>query len=187
LDCEHSELLTHDLATLAGKKNDATFGGNTMDTPRKKIKRITFSSTKTLEDLTTRLEDLMESETTVSQTVSTNLKSVMLKADYDEDLAQEWVSMSHLYIISLLGFQYYVGLHTHLWKIATTYIWQHTEFADGSAFQRGASDTSDPWDPPPSGVYNLYLPLGPKRQKFPFLQNWGYDEQGAPLGVRNSR
>jgi hypothetical protein len=51
----------------------------------------------------------------------------MLKAGYDEDLAREWVPMSHLYIISLLGFQYYVGLHTHLWKIATTYSWRHAE------------------------------------------------------------
>jgi hypothetical protein len=35
--------------------------------------------------------------------------------------------MSHLYIISLLGFQYYVDLHTHLWKAATTYRWRHAE------------------------------------------------------------
>jgi hypothetical protein len=35
--------------------------------------------------------------------------------------------MSHLYIISLLGFQYYVGFHTHLWKVATTYSWRHAE------------------------------------------------------------
>jgi hypothetical protein len=35
--------------------------------------------------------------------------------------------MSHLYIISLLGFQYYVDLHTHLWKVATIYIWCHAE------------------------------------------------------------
>jgi hypothetical protein len=35
--------------------------------------------------------------------------------------------MSHLYRISLLGFQYYVGLHTHLCKVATTYRWLHAE------------------------------------------------------------
>jgi hypothetical protein len=35
--------------------------------------------------------------------------------------------MSHLYRISLLGFQYYVGLDTHLWKVATTYSWRHAE------------------------------------------------------------
>jgi hypothetical protein len=35
--------------------------------------------------------------------------------------------MSHLYRISILGFQYYVGLHTHFWKIATTYSWSHAE------------------------------------------------------------
>jgi hypothetical protein len=37
------------------------------------------------------------------------------------------VPMSHLYRISLLGFQYYVSLHTHLWKVATTYSWLHAE------------------------------------------------------------
>jgi hypothetical protein len=51
----------------------------------------------------------------------------MLKAGYDEDLAREWVPVSHLYRISLLGFQYYVGLHTHLWKVDTTYSWRHAE------------------------------------------------------------
>jgi hypothetical protein len=51
----------------------------------------------------------------------------MLKAGYDEDLAREWVPMSHLFIVILLGFLYYVGLHTHLWKVATTYSWHHTE------------------------------------------------------------
>jgi hypothetical protein len=51
---------------------------------------------------------------------------MMLKAGYDEDLAREWVLMSHLYRISL-GFQYYVGLHTHLLNIATTYSWRHVE------------------------------------------------------------
>jgi hypothetical protein len=35
--------------------------------------------------------------------------------------------MYHLYRIILLGFQYYVGLHTYLWKVATTYIWRHEE------------------------------------------------------------
>jgi hypothetical protein len=96
-----------------------------MDTQWKQVKRITLSSIKTLEDLTTRLEDLRDSETTLSQTVVTNLESVMFTAGYDEYLAREWVPMSHLYIISLLGFQYYVGLHTHLWKVVTTYSWRH--------------------------------------------------------------
>jgi hypothetical protein len=59
--------------------------------------------------------------------VGTNLESVMLKAGYNEDLDREWVPMSHLYRISLLGFQYYVGSHTHLWKVATTYSWRHAE------------------------------------------------------------
>jgi hypothetical protein len=59
--------------------------------------------------------------------VGTNLESVILKAGYDEDLVREWVPMSHLYRISLLGFQYYVGFHTHLWKVATTYSWRHAE------------------------------------------------------------
>jgi hypothetical protein len=51
----------------------------------------------------------------------------MFKSGYDEALARKWVPMSHLYRISLLGFQYYVGLHTHLWKVATTYSWRHAE------------------------------------------------------------
>jgi hypothetical protein len=114
LDGEHSGILNHSLTTLVGKQNDEAFGGNTMDTQWKQVKRITLSSVKTLEDLTTRLEDLRDSETTLSQTVGTNLESVMLKAGYDEDVAREWFPMSHLYTISLLGFQYYVGLHTHL-------------------------------------------------------------------------
>jgi hypothetical protein len=59
--------------------------------------------------------------------VGTNLEFVMLKAGYDEDLAREWVPMSHLYRISILGFQYYVGVHTLLWKVATTYSWRHAE------------------------------------------------------------
>jgi hypothetical protein len=109
------------------KQNDEAFGGNTMDTQWKQVKHITLSSIKTLEDLTTRLEDLRDSDTTLSQTVGTNLESVMLKSGYDEDLAREWVPMSHLYRISLLGFQYYGGLHTHLWKVATTYSWCYAE------------------------------------------------------------
>jgi hypothetical protein len=127
LDGEHSDLLTHALATLVVKKNDEAFGGNNMDTQWKQVKRITLSSVKTLEDLTTLLEDLRDSGTTLSQTVGTNLESVMLKAGYDEDLAREWVPMSHLYRISVLGFQFYVGLHTHLWNVATTYSWRHAE------------------------------------------------------------
>jgi hypothetical protein len=67
-----------------------------------------------------RLEDLRDSETTISKTMGTNLEYVVLKAGYDEYLSREWIPMSHLYIIILLGFQYYVGLHTHLWKVATT-------------------------------------------------------------------
>jgi hypothetical protein len=106
-----------------GKQNDEAFGVNTMDTKWKQVKCITLSSIKTLEDVTTRLEDLRDSETTLFQTVGTNLESVMLKAGNDEDLAREWVPMSHLYRISLLGFQYYVGFHTNLWKVATTYSW----------------------------------------------------------------
>jgi hypothetical protein len=106
LDGEHSDLLTHALTTLVGKQNDEAFGGNTMDTQWKKVKRITLSSVKTLEDLTTLLEDLRDSENTLSHTVGTNLECVMLKAGYDEDLTREWVPISHLYRISLLGFQY---------------------------------------------------------------------------------
>jgi hypothetical protein len=122
LDGEHINFLTHVLATLF-----EAFGGNIMDTQWKQVRRITLSSIKTLEDLTTRLEYIRDSETTISQTVGTNFESVMLKAGYDEDLAREWVPISHLYIISLLGFQYYMGLHTHLWKVATTYSWRHAE------------------------------------------------------------
>jgi hypothetical protein len=110
-----------------GKQNDEAFGGNTMDTQWKKVKHITLSSINTLEDFTTWLEDLRDSDTTLSQTVGTNLESLMFKYGYDEDLAREWVPMSHLNIISLLGFQYYVGLHTHLWKVATTYSWRKAE------------------------------------------------------------
>jgi hypothetical protein len=86
-----------------------------------------LSFIKTLEDLNTHLEELRDSEATLSQTVGTNLEFVMFKAGYDEDLAREWVPMSHLYRTSLLGFQYYVGLHTHLWKVSATYSWIHAE------------------------------------------------------------
>jgi hypothetical protein len=118
---EHSDILTHALTTLVGKQNDEAFGGNIMYTQWNQGKRITLSSIKTLEDLTTRIEDIRDSETTLSQTVGANLESVMLEAGYDEDLPREWLPMSHLYRISLLGFQYYVCLHTHPWKVATTY------------------------------------------------------------------
>jgi hypothetical protein len=127
LDGEHSDFLTRALTTLLGKENDEAFGGNTMDTQCKQVKRITLSSIKTLEDLTTRLEYLRDGETTLSETVGINLESVMLKAGYDEDIAKEWYPISHLYIISLLGFQYYVGFYTHLWKVSTTYSWYHAE------------------------------------------------------------
>jgi hypothetical protein len=110
-----------------GKQNDEAFGGNNMDTQWKQFKRITLSSVKTLEYLTTRLEDLRDTETTLSHNVGTNIEYVMFKYGYDEDLSREWVPMSHLYRISLLGFQYYVGLHTHLCKVATTYNWSHAE------------------------------------------------------------
>jgi hypothetical protein len=121
LDGEHSDLLTHALTNLVRKKNDEAFVGNTIDTQWKQVKRITLSSVRNLEDLTTRLEDLIDRETTLFQTVGTNLEYVVLKAGYDEYLARGWVPMSHLYRIRLLGFQYYVGLHTQLWKVATTY------------------------------------------------------------------
>jgi hypothetical protein len=97
-----------------------------MDTQWKQVKRITLSSIKTLEDLTTRLENLRYIETTVFQTVGTNPEAVMLKAGYDEDLTREWVPIYHLFKISLLRFQYYVCLYTHLQNIANTYIWRHT-------------------------------------------------------------
>jgi hypothetical protein len=58
-----------------------------MDTQWKQVKCINLSSVKTLEDLTTRLEDLRDCEKNLSQTVRTNLESVMLKAGYDEDMA----------------------------------------------------------------------------------------------------
>jgi hypothetical protein len=59
--------------------------------------------------------------------MGSKLESVMLKAVYDEDIAREWVPMSYFYRIILLGFQYYVGLHTHVWKVATTYRCIHAE------------------------------------------------------------
>jgi hypothetical protein len=73
LDGEHSDLLTHAITTLVGKQNDEAFGGNNMDTQWKQVKRITLSSIKTLENLTTRLEDLRDSKTTLFRTVGTNL------------------------------------------------------------------------------------------------------------------
>jgi hypothetical protein len=54
--------------------NDEAFGGNAMDTQWKQVKRITLSSIKKMEDLSTRLEDLTDSDTTISQTVGTNLE-----------------------------------------------------------------------------------------------------------------
>jgi hypothetical protein len=51
----------------------------------------------------------------------------MLKAVYYKDLAREWVPMYLLYMIILMGYQYYLGLHTNLWKVATTYSWKHAE------------------------------------------------------------
>jgi hypothetical protein len=98
-----------------------------MYTQLKQVKHITLSSIKTLEDLTTWLEDLRDSDTTLSQTVGPYLESVKLKAVYDEDPAREWFITSHLYRISLICFHYYVGLHNHLWKIANTYSWRHAE------------------------------------------------------------
>jgi hypothetical protein len=74
LDGEHSDLLTHALITLVGKQNDEAFGGNTMDTQWKQVKRITLSSIKTLEVLTTRLEDTRDIENTLYQTVGSNLE-----------------------------------------------------------------------------------------------------------------
>jgi hypothetical protein len=66
LDGEHSYLLTHALTTLVGKQNDEAFVGNTMETQWNQVKRITLSSIKNLEDLTTRLEDLRYSENIMS-------------------------------------------------------------------------------------------------------------------------
>jgi hypothetical protein len=59
LDGRHSDLLTRALTTLVGNQNDKAFGGNTMDTQWKQVTCITLSSIKTLEDLTTRPEDLL--------------------------------------------------------------------------------------------------------------------------------
>jgi hypothetical protein len=96
LDGEDSDLLNHALTTLVGKQNGDDFGGNTMDTQWKQVKCITFSSIKTLEDLITQLKDLRDNKNIMSQTVGTNLESIVLKAGYDEDLAREWVPMSHV-------------------------------------------------------------------------------------------
>jgi hypothetical protein len=73
-----------------------------MDTQWKKVKRITLGSVQTLEELTTRMEDLRDVEAILSQTVSTNLESVMLTAGYG--LCIDWVPMYVLYSISLLGY-----------------------------------------------------------------------------------
>jgi oligoendopeptidase F len=125
LDGEHSDLFNHALTTLLEKKNDEAFEVNTMDTQWKQDTHITLSFIKTLEDLTPRVEALRDSATTLTQTLGTNLESVMFKSGYDEDIARVWVPISHLYRISLICFQYYVGLHTHLWKVATNYSWIH--------------------------------------------------------------
>jgi hypothetical protein len=44
-----------------------------METQWKQVKRITLSSIKTLEDLTTQQKDLRDIKATLSQTVGTNL------------------------------------------------------------------------------------------------------------------
>jgi hypothetical protein len=64
----------------------------------------------------------------------------------------------------LCGFAYSTLEDIHYLQLATCRI------ADGTICQRDAPDTSVPWDPPTSGVSNLYLPPGPKRKMFPFLQ-----------------
>jgi hypothetical protein len=46
LDGEHSYILSHTLTTLVGKQHDEAFGGNTMDTQWKQVKRITLSYIK---------------------------------------------------------------------------------------------------------------------------------------------
>jgi hypothetical protein len=61
------------------------------------------------------------------QTVSTNLEYAMLKAGYDEDLAREWVPVPYLYWMGVIGLKYYMALHAHLWKVATTYSWDHVK------------------------------------------------------------
>jgi hypothetical protein len=80
-----SWILDHALVTPVGKKNDEEVGGNTMDTQWKQVKRITLSSVKTLENLTTWLEDLRDCGNTLSQNLGAHLESVMLKAGYDEE------------------------------------------------------------------------------------------------------
>jgi hypothetical protein len=44
LDGEHSDILTHAITTLVGKKNDEAFGGNTMKNQWKQVKRVTLSN-----------------------------------------------------------------------------------------------------------------------------------------------
>jgi hypothetical protein len=69
------------------------------------VKRITLGPVQNLEELTIRMEDLRDVDAILSQTVSTNSESVILKGGYDEDLAREGggVPMSLLYRTSLLG------------------------------------------------------------------------------------
>jgi hypothetical protein len=187
LDGEHSDILTHALITLLGKQNDEAFGGNTMETQWKQVKHITLSSIKTLEDLTTRMEDLRDSETTLFQTVGTNLESVMLKAGYDEDIASEWVPMSHLYRISLLCFQYYVGLHTHLWKVATTYSWRHAEL-QMEQHVKEMRQIRQYHGTRLQVVCLTFIYLRDQQEKrFLIIQDRRQDEQGAPLIAGNSR
>jgi hypothetical protein len=92
-----------------------------MDTQWKQVKIITLGSVKTLEELTISMKDLRYVEVILSQTVSTKLESVMIKDGYYEYLYRYGVPMSLLSRISLLGYQYYLDLHTHLLKVATTY------------------------------------------------------------------
>jgi hypothetical protein len=67
----------------------------------------------------------------------------------------------------ICGFTYSPLEDSHHLQLATCII------TDGTTCQIDAPDTSVPWEPPPSGVSNLYLPPGPKIQRFPFLQEWG--------------
>jgi hypothetical protein len=114
---------------------------------------------------------MRDSETNLSQTVGPNLESVMLKAGYDEDLDREWVPMSHVPSLHnkhpsfpiICGFAYSRLEDSDHLQLATHRV------ADGAARHRDAPDTSVPWDSPPSGVSNLYLPPGPNIQRFPFL------------------
>jgi hypothetical protein len=63
---EHSDLLTHTLATLMGKQHDEAFGGNTMGTQCKQVKCITLSSIKTLEEFTRPGWKILETEIPLS-------------------------------------------------------------------------------------------------------------------------